>query len=508
MIVKQVPLPPFSSPSHLKRATLIATTMLIAVIYAATLQRDVAFWDTGELQTVLPILGLAHPTGYPAEILAGWAFTHIMPFCSNAFGVNLFYMLTVVVASMCGCAAAVRLGANVFAAALAMLCFAFSPVTWSHATHADVTDPALMLCAITLLLMTVCMANQNMKYVLATAICVGLAMGTHGEVVWFLPGLFGLSLTWRLISTLATGTWAVAVTVAVVAIEYAYLPLRSAYVSQAHLDPTEAIGMPQGMAFWDMGHPASLEGFAQIVSGEPAGAPSKLLAFTNLAEYPQYAKFALTLLRAEYSIVILMILVLSVIFAIKRTHSLAWLTLPLFMVTPFATAFRAETDPSRYYTLPLLFIWILFAIGVTAAFKHIKPHRVSVLAILLLTAFPAYEIYAGRFLFFATASPTQARVYIRAVRQLTKDGAIVVAPWVYATPLAYAAYVERSIGRRYIVAYAVEDVERRLPGWIKKHPTYVISETMPQLPLHVSLVRAVGVNVDASHDPKIFRLDL
>ncbi|MGZ8514397.1 MAG: hypothetical protein ACXWXA_05075 [Candidatus Limnocylindrales bacterium] len=31
----------------------------------------VAFWDTGELQTVGPLLGTAHPTGFPTYVLLG-----------------------------------------------------------------------------------------------------------------------------------------------------------------------------------------------------------------------------------------------------------------------------------------------------------------------------------------------------------------------------------------------------------------------------------------------------
>ena len=30
------------------------------------------FWDTAELQTVAPVLGTAHPTGFPTYVLLGW----------------------------------------------------------------------------------------------------------------------------------------------------------------------------------------------------------------------------------------------------------------------------------------------------------------------------------------------------------------------------------------------------------------------------------------------------
>ena len=30
------------------------------------------FWDTAEVQTVAPVLGTAHPTGFPTYVLLGW----------------------------------------------------------------------------------------------------------------------------------------------------------------------------------------------------------------------------------------------------------------------------------------------------------------------------------------------------------------------------------------------------------------------------------------------------
>ena len=32
----------------------------------------VGFWDTAEFQTIPPILGTAHPTGYPTYVILGW----------------------------------------------------------------------------------------------------------------------------------------------------------------------------------------------------------------------------------------------------------------------------------------------------------------------------------------------------------------------------------------------------------------------------------------------------
>ena len=50
----------------------------------------VGFWDTAEFQTVPPILGTAHPTGYPTYVLLGWLASIVLtPFGEAAFRMNL-----------------------------------------------------------------------------------------------------------------------------------------------------------------------------------------------------------------------------------------------------------------------------------------------------------------------------------------------------------------------------------------------------------------------------------
>ncbi len=38
----------------------------------AVLEPGLEFWDTGELQAVAPLLGTAHPTGFPTYVILGW----------------------------------------------------------------------------------------------------------------------------------------------------------------------------------------------------------------------------------------------------------------------------------------------------------------------------------------------------------------------------------------------------------------------------------------------------
>ena len=57
---------------------------------ALALLPGVAFWDTGEFQTVGPVMGTAHPTGFPTYVLLGWlASVVLQPFGEPAFRMNL-----------------------------------------------------------------------------------------------------------------------------------------------------------------------------------------------------------------------------------------------------------------------------------------------------------------------------------------------------------------------------------------------------------------------------------
>ena len=74
---------------------LVAWAALIAGFVAFALGRwallpGLGFWDTGELQVVGPVLGTAHPTGFPAYVILAWlASVVFVPLGDPAFRTNL-----------------------------------------------------------------------------------------------------------------------------------------------------------------------------------------------------------------------------------------------------------------------------------------------------------------------------------------------------------------------------------------------------------------------------------
>ena len=480
--------------------------LVVCATYAFSLDRDVGFWDTGELQTVPYILGLMHPTGFPAEILGGWAFTHVFALGEPALRMNVFCMLCVVFAAACNCALAQLWRVPALVAAGAALCFAFTPVVWAHATHADVTDPALALCAAVLLATVFAIERDALRALYLASFLAGLALGTHGMVVWFLPVPLLLVLVARKPALLRAVPLCSVLAVLTAALLYAYLPVRSAMVTAANLEPTRALGLGRGMPFIDMGHPSTPSGFLDIVTGRTVDAPGSLPAIFDVTRFGHDAAFALAQLQANYPLPLLLGLVALAVFGSWGSLQRSLLFLPGALVTPFAASFANESDVSRYYTFPLLCGWVLVAVGL-ARLVALAPRyapdlsRAAAAALVVLTA---GEAYGGRAL-FEQRNDALGSTYIADVLGATEPNAIVASAWIYATPLAYASFVRHAAAQRVVVARPAEELISVLPAWTAERPVYAIAESPPQVPVAVVFVRALGVN-PGPHDPKLYRL--
>lgn len=77
-----------------------ASFALPLALYLFSLDGDVGFWDTGEMQTVPYIAGIAHPTGYPTFTMLGWLFTHAVPLGSVAWRTTFMCALCYAFASL------------------------------------------------------------------------------------------------------------------------------------------------------------------------------------------------------------------------------------------------------------------------------------------------------------------------------------------------------------------------------------------------------------------------
>jgi Protein of unknown function (DUF2723) len=102
------------------------------------LMPGVGFWDTGEFQTVLPIMGTAHPTGYPTYVLLGFVGNILLtPIGEPAFRVTVLSLLAVAIAAAASVILVRRLTGSTIVGVATGLGLATTPLVWQNATRAD-----------------------------------------------------------------------------------------------------------------------------------------------------------------------------------------------------------------------------------------------------------------------------------------------------------------------------------------------------------------------------------
>ena len=208
--------------------------------------QGVAFWDTAELQAVGPLMGTAHPTGFPTYVLLGWlASVVLQPLGDPAFRMNVLSAICVAVAAGVTVDLVRALTRSLPLAIMAGLGLALTPAVWAIGTHAEAHALHLALVAIALRLLvswedrvrapramavagrageasdaaagqttagqtpvaamtdtSVPRPDRGDRYLVATAIVFGLAVGNHSlTLLLALPiGLFVLAVDpsiWR-----------------------------------------------------------------------------------------------------------------------------------------------------------------------------------------------------------------------------------------------------------------------------------------------------------------------
>ena len=139
------------------RTRLLPALFVAVFAFAAAwiaLLPGLAFWDTGELQAVAPLMGTAHPTGFPTYVLLGWlASVVLQPLGEPAFRMNVFSAICVAVAAGVTVDLVGKLTGWTILGVAAGIAMALTPVAWAIATHAEAHSLHLALLAILLWLL-------------------------------------------------------------------------------------------------------------------------------------------------------------------------------------------------------------------------------------------------------------------------------------------------------------------------------------------------------------------
>jgi hypothetical protein len=444
--------------------------------YLASISPEPARWDTAEMQTVPYILGIAHPTGFPLYVLTGWLWSHALPIGTVAFRMNLFSA----VALAASCWLLYRTARAVECSPLAALCgallFAFGRAAWWNAQRADVHSLAVLCGALTIYALVRWHREGGLPLLGLAAAGIGLGLAVHPVALWLVPGFIALvifdyrrhEVDARMLALCAAG-------VALCLCSYAYLPLRSQYVSAHQIDPVAALP-GAGSFLYDYLHPASAAGFLREVTGSDFGAgTSALAAAFQWWEYGWYALRWFAMVPHQCGVLALPLALAGFAGLARRDWELAAaLALLGLGALPFSYAFTIESEPDRYRLLSMWLVGLLVAAAPQALgnLRFARIYREGALVFAAAAALGALSLNADS---LRERTSPERRPFIRDVAAAVPPGSAVVAVWSDATTLGYAAYVDGSFAGRIVVSAHPEEVADWPPATARSRPIYLMS---------------------------------
>ena len=427
----------------------VVVGLISFALVARGLQPGLAFWDTAELQVVAPLMGTAHPTGFPTYVLLGWlASVVLQPFGEPAFRMNLFSAISVAVAAGVTVDLVRVLTGSRWIGVVVGLGLTLTPQVWAIGTHAEAHSLHLALLAILLRLLVGWEDRRRApdddarrahadRWLVAATVVFALAVGNHSLTLLLAPAIAVYVLAvepriirrWRLV---AGCLGALAITLVVVYLE---LPLRAG--------PFRAPLV--------YGTPDTWDGFRYIVLAEQFRG-SVVDPFGNLG-----GKLNALVTRTdhEFGALKFLIPVGFGVTAIRRPRYALLTGIALFLTVFFAASYD-NAAIERYYLGPILIAWTwlgilvggavdlvtrgrTFAPGTPAAW--LRPIAVAVIAAgVLLT--PALFAFSDRARAADRSEDTIAQRWLDSVVDTVEPNAAIVSWWSYSTPLWYGKHID------------------------------------------------------------------
>jgi len=431
-----------------------------------TLLPGLYLWDTGELQTVGPLLGTGHPSGFPAWIILGWfASVVLQPFGDPAYRMNLLSAVLGGVAAGATVVLVHRLTGRRWVALGAGLILATTPIAWQIATQADVHALHLALVAILLGLLVdwerrVSAADRDGldhradRSLLAAAVVFGIALANHNLALLLIPGigLYVLAVEPGIVHRRRFFLGCIGAAMLTSALLYLELPLRAG-IFRAPLV---------------YGHPETLSGFLYVVLGEQfAGSISGPLAHLDL-------KFAdLAAVAGQQFGPLAWLIPVGLLVTVVRRPRYALLTVPAVVLTGWFAESYTNAEIWRYLLGPALIAvtWLaILAAEAVALLERAAEHapqgsllwslgasvvdgvrgRASVVlevALVVVLLVPSAAATPARADSVSRSDDLIAQTWLAGILPKLDPHGVVVSWWSYSTPLWYA-----------------QDIEGRIPG--------------------------------------------
>ncbi len=337
-------------------APLVVAIVALAA-FVPTIMPGVGFWDTAEFQAVLPVMGTAHPTGFPTYVILGWAANLVLtPLGEPAFRMNVLSALIVATAAGVTVVLVRRLTGSTALGAAAGLGLATTPIAWGIATHADPHALHLLLVAVLFVLLvrweqarTAGTARAD-RWLIGAAAVFGLAVGNHSLTLLLAApvGLYVLAVDPRILMRPRLVAQCVVVLAGVIGLVYLQLPVRAGL-------------LPAPLVY---GRPDTWDGFVYVVLAEQFRG-SIVDPFGGLDRKAA----ALVELTARQFGALAILVPLGFLATLARHPRYALLSGTALAITVFFSASYVNAAIERYYLGPALIAWTWLAVlaGVIAA---------------------------------------------------------------------------------------------------------------------------------------------
>ena len=416
-----------------------APVFLIALaLYVRTLLPDVGFWDTAEFQAIGPVLGTAHPTGYPTYTLTAWLGSVLLqPWGNEAYRADLLSALLMAGAAALLTVRVVQATRHPGLGLLAGTAFALTPVAWKWGLRADPHALHVFLAALLLVLLGAWAgrrsggAERSGRWLLAAAVVYGLALGNHALTLLLAPGIavyvlvVAPRIVWRE-PRLVLGCLAALVLTTVLV--YLYLPLRSG------MDPP-----------LDYADPETWEGFWYVVLGQQ---------FQGSFDLPPAADILARMWAETVRNLgpLTLVAVAGAVVGLARHPRLTILSLLWFGGTWLFALGYPNAQIERYYLVPLLMAALWLALALEAAWAALDAYARSsgharvasygapLTGVLLLALIVSGA--SGQARNVDASGDHRGRDYLEATFAAVEPEAVIVSWWSFSTPLWYGQHVE------------------------------------------------------------------